>query len=1344
MIFTESTIKISNNVSKMDSTIVLYRGDKNVEIRFTILQSPFKYSNTVATNVIESTNASYGQLVIKTPNDKPPIFSEVSATKEGTVLFTITKEMIDEIEELGVYTFQIRLMDENKQSRVTIPPVENGIEIKEPIAIEDDNTTNVVGLAKANYAVVTSSDVDTPTFDDNGKYNKTNWNDGDIITNASLNKIEDGIYTTNENITTTKKYVDDNAVILPLPIHTTLESTSVAMNIVNIMDLISGVQYSTHNDPNETKKQGYRVVYICDDGNFKTICNMPLPNKVVHLLKVLHYTNYSILSVNNTVYKVDYSKHSIVDDVQITKTLQDYLPITNTIEYNPTKDYHPATKKYVDDRFICSDLVENVGTITKEEMQKCNNGTSRYVSSINLKEFFADYKYCAYQGMYGDKSVRMIYDPQYNRVIAYDLDTIDTYDITLGFEFNSNYMYPFNGGASQVKSYQFTNDLVITKNIILNPSEVLTKNNTHEYTPTNDYNPATKKYVDDSKIAYTISSKVLATVPTSDIKIDNSITVSNASINGDRRYYMEFLGSKKLCSLLLDDKVGNTIICNINNYKIEAFEDSTNITISISKINDTINDETFTDLVIHEEEIKYLDSKYIENDLILQNSISLGRVGDIGVSSSAIGYGVRASGDFSHAEGSGTTASGMSSHAEGNDASASGNYSHAEGDSSTASGYASHAEGSTTTASGVNSHAEGDYTTASGASSHAEGYGSKASSQFQHVQGKYNIEDKDRKYAHIVGNGAGDAKRSNAHTLDWKGNGWYAGKLSQEGTPIEDKDLVTKKYVDDKIKTDLGTSELTTTAKDIKGAVNELNTQYKDIAKQTITTEERTKLSSLSNYDDTNIKKEINGKANVDDVRLKNTNITLNDCDSAMLSAIQGGQGTSFELLSIPRDGSVTASKLDASIKDTLYRTTIIDDSSITRKGTVGGSDLYIINNVFENCTINSITLSCSGGGVGQIRIYEKNENIVTLIKSIDFNTSTLGTNTPKIEINYEAKKTCIGFTKTGSSGSIDFGTKNTFGFYNCLKKKDEQSFDITEATVFDNFSMKVLIETNKIIDIATKEDLDNIGSGTNNSYVVVDKNGKGDYTTITEAINNYNGIPIFIRNGLYEEGRLECADKNITMIGEDKYRTIIANYGGLYGNDCLYASNGTFSNMSFISEIKEGVTPSIGNKNGAYAVHVDSNNQAEGTCVFNDCIMISDFNASFGNGLRKNNTVELNNCDLICRQENRGQDYANGGMGALFTHNNHTGTGDNCPNQVIRLNNCRLKAKLKTVIRIQEVSKTNSSATLDINNCLIYSETSGISGVIKYGSVNSFNEMSIWKLSNTSYGNSVPELNKF
>lgn len=489
-----------------------------------------------------------------------------------------------------------------------------------------------------------------------------------------------------------------------------------------------------------------------------------------------------------------------------------------------------------------------------------------------------------------------------------------------------------------------------------------------------------------------------------------------------------------------------------------------------------------------------------------------------------------------------------------------------------------------------------------------------------------------------------------------------------------------------------------------------------------------------------NLSSQLDTKANEIDV-VKKGQVDLDEMTERTLQAIHGGGGTSFELLSIPRDASVNVTKLATSIKDTLYRTIIIDDSFVERKGTVGASDLYIINNVFEDCIINSISISCLSYGVGSISIYEKIDNIVTLVKSIDFDTRVLGTNTPKIEINYKAKKSYIGFVKT--DGSIDFGSKNTFGFLNCTGKKSEQSFDITESTLFDNFSMKVLIETNKI-NIVTKEDLSNIQSNTNNSYIIVDKNGRGDYISIQEAINNYNGIPIFVRNGLYEEGRLECSDKNITIVGEDKYRTVVVNYGGLYGNDCLYASNGTFSNMSFISEIKEGVTPPIGGKNGAYAVHVDSNNQAEGTCIFNDCIMISDFNASFGNGLRKNNTVELNNCDLISRQENRGQDYANGGMGALFTHNNHTGTGDNCPNQVLRLNNCRLKAKLKNVIRLQEISKINSDATLDINNCLVYSETSGITGVIKYGNVNSFDEMSIWRLSNTSYGNSVPELNRY
>lgn len=94
------------------------------------------------------------------------------------------------------------------------------------------------------------------------------------------------------------------------------------------------------------------------------------------------------------------------------------------------------------------------------------------------------------------------------------------------------------------------------------------------------------------------------------------------------------------------------------------------------------------------------------------------------------------------------------------------------------------AEGNGVTASGVNSHAEGFGTIASGANSHAEGRGTIAKVPNSHVFGEYNIEDggiteeKPRgDYIEIVGNGTGIDARSNARTLDWKGNERLKGDL---------------------------------------------------------------------------------------------------------------------------------------------------------------------------------------------------------------------------------------------------------------------------------------------------------------------------------------------------------------------------------------------------------------------------------------------------------------------------------------------------------------------------------------------------------------------------------------
>jgi hypothetical protein len=104
------------------------------------------------------------------------------------------------------------------------------------------------------------------------------------------------------------------------------------------------------------------------------------------------------------------------------------------------------------------------------------------------------------------------------------------------------------------------------------------------------------------------------------------------------------------------------------------------------------------------------------------------------------------------------------------------------------------AEGSNTIAKGRASHAEGLATTASGAQSHVEGRYTIAASGAQHVEGIANIEDAEDTYIHIAGNGAFDA-RSNAHTLDWDGNAWFAGDVYVGSTSGINRDEGSKKLL---------------------------------------------------------------------------------------------------------------------------------------------------------------------------------------------------------------------------------------------------------------------------------------------------------------------------------------------------------------------------------------------------------------------------------------------------------------------------------------------------------------------------------------------------------------------
>ena len=560
-----------------------------------------------------------------------------------------------------------------------------------------------------------------------------------------------------------------------------------------------------------------------------------------------------------------------------------------SIDGTPTNDKDLVNKKYVDDKI--SNIPDAYTLLYPKEVDR----TIAYYDIYDLP--LGDYRIAQQDGIrtwhicvYVNNIRTQLFSTQNSRGFSFSkringtgtadgksgkLITIDTYSMTTGGETYTWMVY--DDGSVDVKNHKAT---------------ILSAYTNTEFTPTKDYQPATKKYVDDAKASIVVPTKTseltndsgfLTSIPeeyVTETKLTSKgYLTEHQSLDGYAK--TEYVDSKTTleetifegvasdtlndywthCSLvdgegcwvidkevIIGENIENPYYIEINGTDIYSPENSTYDATNKAWLYDYTMDNgkklficanyenqnkmvvpwdgmgsydklkifTRTELgkKIEEQQQHSINKLATKEKPVFIGNISMGRKkgSTIGGYSVAIGYDITASGYASHAEGDNTVASGNQSHAEGERTTASGYNSHAEGYKTIASNTLSHAEGNSTTASGYASHAEGDNTVASGDHSHAEGNNTISSSENQHVQGKYNIEDKDNKYAHIVGNGSNNSTRSNAHTLDWNGNAWYAGKLSQEGNPTEDKDLATKKYVDDakaSIVVPTKTSELT-------------------------------------------------------------------------------------------------------------------------------------------------------------------------------------------------------------------------------------------------------------------------------------------------------------------------------------------------------------------------------------------------------------------------------------------------------------------------------------------------------------------------------------------------------
>jgi hypothetical protein len=215
MISKDCTITIDKGNASVDEDVYLYKNDMNIQILFTIVNNKYRYTkNTAIDNIIANNKASYAQVKFKKGDIE--IDFEEQETKDGAVVLLIKKELIDEDTELGDYSIQIRLFDENKTSVITLPPVENCIHIQRPLFEKAGEDTNIVDQALTDMAVVTYAEPISATNSD-GTYNKKTWISKEKITTAELNRMEEGISNVSSQCKDTANFIESLEINVKFP-----------------------------------------------------------------------------------------------------------------------------------------------------------------------------------------------------------------------------------------------------------------------------------------------------------------------------------------------------------------------------------------------------------------------------------------------------------------------------------------------------------------------------------------------------------------------------------------------------------------------------------------------------------------------------------------------------------------------------------------------------------------------------------------------------------------------------------------------------------------------------------------------------------------------------------------------------------------------------------------------------------------------------------------------------------------------------------------------------------------------------------------------------------------------
>lgn len=181
---------------------------------------------------------------------------------------------------------------------------------------------------------------------------------------------------------------------------------------------------------------------------------------------------------------------SITSDLNVTVEAQYCLLPNNTKEYEVTGDYNPAHKKYVDEAVVANSykvlptkVLEITQDMASDDIFAKFGGKSAYLDFVKNTPTNSIIRV---EG--GALCVASM--------ISYTNDNTSTLDIqTLGLNASQYIRVTVSGGTASALTVKY---------IFVNESDVLKKNNTTAYTPTQHYHPATKAYADNIGYGRTI------------------------------------------------------------------------------------------------------------------------------------------------------------------------------------------------------------------------------------------------------------------------------------------------------------------------------------------------------------------------------------------------------------------------------------------------------------------------------------------------------------------------------------------------------------------------------------------------------------------------------------------------------------------------------------------------------------------------------------------------------------------------------------------------------------------------------------------------------------------------